>query len=60
MNRVRSLGLPAAIKARIVKSLYSVGLYGAEVGGKSVARMNDVRVSARKGWMDSPSARMAM
>eukprot|EP00971_Amphidinium_carterae_P297829 5917642-Amphidinium_carterae.1 len=32
MNRVRSLGLPATSKARIVKSLYSVGLYGAEVG----------------------------
>eukprot|EP00971_Amphidinium_carterae_P149329 2960634-Amphidinium_carterae.2 len=37
---------------RIVKSLYSVGLYGsyygAELGDMSVARMNDVRVSARK------------
>eukprot|EP00971_Amphidinium_carterae_P219713 4362311-Amphidinium_carterae.2 len=48
MNRVRSLGLPASIESRIVKSLYSLGLYGAEVGGMSVARMNDVRVSARK------------
>eukprot|EP00971_Amphidinium_carterae_P276862 5494601-Amphidinium_carterae.1 len=33
MNRVRGLGLPAHVKARIVKSLHSVGLYGAEVGG---------------------------
>eukprot|EP00971_Amphidinium_carterae_P117004 2317112-Amphidinium_carterae.4 len=48
MTRVRSLGLPATIKARIVKSLYNVGLYGAEVGGMSVAHINDVRVSARK------------
>eukprot|EP00971_Amphidinium_carterae_P260313 5164637-Amphidinium_carterae.1 len=32
MTRVRSLGLPAPTKARIAKSLYSVGLYGAEVG----------------------------
>eukprot|EP00971_Amphidinium_carterae_P256100 5084803-Amphidinium_carterae.1 len=34
MNRVRSLGLPATIKARIVQSLYSVGLYCAEVGAR--------------------------
>eukprot|EP00971_Amphidinium_carterae_P032837 646396-Amphidinium_carterae.1 len=33
VNLVRALGLPAHIKARIVKSLHSVGLYGAEVGG---------------------------
>eukprot|EP00971_Amphidinium_carterae_P050543 995367-Amphidinium_carterae.1 len=33
MHRVRGLGLPAHVKARIVKSLHSVGLYGAEVGG---------------------------
>eukprot|EP00971_Amphidinium_carterae_P068702 1360285-Amphidinium_carterae.2 len=33
MIRVRSLGLPTASKARIAKSLYSVGLYGAEIGG---------------------------
>eukprot|EP00971_Amphidinium_carterae_P350462 6491558-Amphidinium_carterae.2 len=31
MDRVRSLGLPATSKARIAKSLCSVGLYGAEV-----------------------------
>eukprot|EP00971_Amphidinium_carterae_P351193 6491966-Amphidinium_carterae.1 len=48
MNRVRSLGLPATSKARIAKSLYSVGLYGAEVGGMSASHMNDVRISARK------------
>eukprot|EP00971_Amphidinium_carterae_P151951 3011548-Amphidinium_carterae.1 len=48
MSRVRSLGLPAVIKARIAKSLYRVGLYGAEIGGMSVARMNDVRISARR------------
>eukprot|EP00971_Amphidinium_carterae_P019834 390674-Amphidinium_carterae.1 len=48
MNRVRSLGLPAPSKARIAKSLYSVGLYGAEVGGMSASHMNDVRISARK------------
>eukprot|EP00971_Amphidinium_carterae_P165904 3288554-Amphidinium_carterae.1 len=48
MNRVRSLGLPVPIKARIAKSLYSVGLYGAEVGGMSISHMNDVRISARK------------
>eukprot|EP00971_Amphidinium_carterae_P239985 4764261-Amphidinium_carterae.1 len=33
MTRVRALGLPAHVKARIAKSLHSVGLYGAEVGG---------------------------
>eukprot|EP00971_Amphidinium_carterae_P021085 416215-Amphidinium_carterae.1 len=33
MQKVRGLGLPAHVKARIVKSLHSVGLYGAEVGG---------------------------
>eukprot|EP00971_Amphidinium_carterae_P006532 128832-Amphidinium_carterae.1 len=48
MNRVRSLGLPATSKARIAKSLYSVGLYGAEVGGMSASHMKDVRISARK------------
>eukprot|EP00971_Amphidinium_carterae_P072108 1426108-Amphidinium_carterae.1 len=47
MNHVRSLGLPATIKARIAKSLYSVGLYGAKVGGVSASHMNDVS-SARK------------
>eukprot|EP00971_Amphidinium_carterae_P111666 2211430-Amphidinium_carterae.1 len=45
MNRVRSLGLPATSKARIVKSLYSVGLYGAEVGGMSASNMKNVRIS---------------
>eukprot|EP00971_Amphidinium_carterae_P050052 986366-Amphidinium_carterae.1 len=48
MNRARSRGLPAHSKARIVKSLYSGGLYGAEVGRMSVSHMNDVRISARK------------
>eukprot|EP00971_Amphidinium_carterae_P273953 5437239-Amphidinium_carterae.1 len=51
MIRVSSLGLPAVSKAHIAAiatSLYSVGLYGAEVGGMSVARMNDVRISAGK------------
>eukprot|EP00971_Amphidinium_carterae_P040484 794699-Amphidinium_carterae.1 len=49
MNRVRSLGLPATSKARIAKSLYSVGgLYGAEVGGMSASHTKDVRISARK------------
>eukprot|EP00971_Amphidinium_carterae_P098365 1945908-Amphidinium_carterae.1 len=28
MNRVRALGLPAYARARIVKSLFSAGLYG--------------------------------
>eukprot|EP00971_Amphidinium_carterae_P008034 158868-Amphidinium_carterae.1 len=48
MNRAQSLGLPATSKARIVKSLFSVGLYGAEVGGTSASHRNDVRISARK------------
>eukprot|EP00971_Amphidinium_carterae_P171455 3398698-Amphidinium_carterae.1 len=34
MYRTRALGLPAHVKARTVKSLFSLGLYGAEVGGK--------------------------
>eukprot|EP00971_Amphidinium_carterae_P020767 409542-Amphidinium_carterae.2 len=42
----------AVTKARIAKSLYSVGLYGpdygAEIGDMSVARMNDVRISTRR------------
>eukprot|EP00971_Amphidinium_carterae_P046112 907736-Amphidinium_carterae.2 len=45
MHRVRSLGLPAHSKARIVKSLYSVGLYGAEFSGMLASHMN---VTARK------------
>eukprot|EP00971_Amphidinium_carterae_P143197 2837097-Amphidinium_carterae.1 len=48
MNRVRSLGLPAHVKARIVKSLHSVGLYGAEVGGITKTAMTKLRTSARK------------
>eukprot|EP00971_Amphidinium_carterae_P264721 5251400-Amphidinium_carterae.2 len=48
MIRVRSLGLLVVSKARIARSLYSVGLYGAEIGGMFVARMNDVCISARK------------
>eukprot|EP00971_Amphidinium_carterae_P120580 2389312-Amphidinium_carterae.2 len=46
MLRVHLLGLPASSKASIAKSLYSVGLYGAEVGGVSNSQMNDVRTSA--------------
>eukprot|EP00971_Amphidinium_carterae_P075780 1497517-Amphidinium_carterae.1 len=52
MNRVRSLGLPAPTKAKIAKSLYSVGLYGAEVGGMSTSHMNDVR-RERGDWIGS-------
>eukprot|EP00971_Amphidinium_carterae_P263410 5226246-Amphidinium_carterae.1 len=48
INRVRSLGLLATSKARIVKSFFSVGLYGAEVGGMSASHMHDVRISAHK------------
>eukprot|EP00971_Amphidinium_carterae_P304095 6043137-Amphidinium_carterae.1 len=48
MLRVRSLGLPASSKARIVKPFYSVGLYGAEVGGMSASHLKDVRISAHK------------
>eukprot|EP00971_Amphidinium_carterae_P028543 561713-Amphidinium_carterae.1 len=48
MSRVRSLGLPAVIKDRVAKSLYSVGPCGAEVGGMSVARVNDVCISGRR------------
>eukprot|EP00971_Amphidinium_carterae_P230816 4580301-Amphidinium_carterae.4 len=47
MLRVRSLGLPASSKARVAKTLYSFGLYGAEAGGMSVSLMKDVRISAR-------------
>eukprot|EP00971_Amphidinium_carterae_P231900 4602229-Amphidinium_carterae.1 len=49
MNKVRALGLPAHIKARIVKSLQSVGLYGAEVGGIIVHGMTDFRSSSWQG-----------
>eukprot|EP00971_Amphidinium_carterae_P324100 6440840-Amphidinium_carterae.1 len=48
MNRVRGLGLPAQVKARIVNSLHSVGLYGAEVGGIPKSGMTKLRTSARK------------
>eukprot|EP00971_Amphidinium_carterae_P080178 1586568-Amphidinium_carterae.1 len=48
MNRVRGLGLPAHVKARIVKSLHSVGRYGAEVGGITKTSMSKVRTCARK------------
>eukprot|EP00971_Amphidinium_carterae_P055680 1097796-Amphidinium_carterae.1 len=47
MYRTRALGLPAHVKARIVKSLFSVGLYGAEAGGISDQHMKDLRASAR-------------
>eukprot|EP00971_Amphidinium_carterae_P205425 4076908-Amphidinium_carterae.1 len=50
MNRVRGLGLPAHVKARIVKSLHSVGLYGAEVGGIPKSGMNKLHMSARKAF----------
>eukprot|EP00971_Amphidinium_carterae_P192825 3826453-Amphidinium_carterae.2 len=49
MFRVRSLGLLAHIKARIVKSFYSVGLlWGGGWRNVSFAHMNDVRMSAHK------------
>eukprot|EP00971_Amphidinium_carterae_P253439 5031636-Amphidinium_carterae.1 len=48
MNRVRGLGLPAHVKPRIVKSLHSVGLYGAEVGGIPTTGMTKIRTCARK------------
>eukprot|EP00971_Amphidinium_carterae_P090327 1788671-Amphidinium_carterae.1 len=48
MNRVRGLGLPAHVKARIVKPFHSVGLYGAEVGGIPKTGMTKLRTSARK------------
>eukprot|EP00971_Amphidinium_carterae_P038784 762431-Amphidinium_carterae.1 len=48
MNRVRGLGVPAHVKARIVKSLHSVGLYGAEVGSIPKLGMNKLRTNARK------------
>eukprot|EP00971_Amphidinium_carterae_P299825 5957088-Amphidinium_carterae.1 len=47
MYRTRALGFPAHVKARIVKFLFSVGLYGAEVGGISDQHMKDLRASAR-------------
>eukprot|EP00971_Amphidinium_carterae_P046487 915593-Amphidinium_carterae.1 len=49
-NRVRGLGVPAHVKARIAKSLHSVGLYGAEVGGIPKSGMTILRTSARKLW----------
>eukprot|EP00971_Amphidinium_carterae_P004611 92254-Amphidinium_carterae.1 len=48
MTRVRALGLPVYVKARIVKSLHSVGLYGAEVGGIPAQGMAKLRASARR------------
>eukprot|EP00971_Amphidinium_carterae_P200384 3976547-Amphidinium_carterae.1 len=48
MHRVRGLGLPAHVKARIVKSLHSTGLYGAEVGGIPKTGMTKIRTGARK------------
>eukprot|EP00971_Amphidinium_carterae_P225389 4470556-Amphidinium_carterae.1 len=48
MHRVRGLGLPAHVKARIVKSLHSVGLCGAEVGGIPKSSMTKIRTCARK------------
>eukprot|EP00971_Amphidinium_carterae_P257149 5105284-Amphidinium_carterae.2 len=48
MHRVRGLGLPAHAKARIVKSLHSVGLYGAEVGDIPKSGMTKLRTCARK------------
>eukprot|EP00971_Amphidinium_carterae_P160679 3185940-Amphidinium_carterae.1 len=49
MHRVRGLGLSAHVKARIVKSLHSVGLYGAEVGGIPKTGMTKIRTCARGG-----------
>eukprot|EP00971_Amphidinium_carterae_P350643 6491664-Amphidinium_carterae.2 len=48
LYRTRALG-PAHVKARIVKSLFSVGLYGAEIGGISDQHMKDLRASAGGG-----------
>eukprot|EP00971_Amphidinium_carterae_P033839 666490-Amphidinium_carterae.1 len=47
-NRVRALGLPAHINARIVKSLHSIGLHSAEVGGIAGRGMSDLRPSASR------------
>eukprot|EP00971_Amphidinium_carterae_P042742 840157-Amphidinium_carterae.2 len=41
-----ALGLPAHVKARIVKSPFSVGPYGAAVGSMSAQHMKDLRASA--------------
>eukprot|EP00971_Amphidinium_carterae_P347577 6489646-Amphidinium_carterae.2 len=46
MTRTRALGFPAHVKAKIVKSLFSVGVHGAEVGGISEQHMKDLRASA--------------
>eukprot|EP00971_Amphidinium_carterae_P109134 2161083-Amphidinium_carterae.1 len=47
MTRTRALGLPAHVNARIINSLFSGGLSGAEVSGISDQHMNDLRASAR-------------
>eukprot|EP00971_Amphidinium_carterae_P156165 3096150-Amphidinium_carterae.4 len=47
VRRTRALGLPAHVKTRIVKSLFSFGFYGAEVGGISDQHVKDLRASAR-------------
>eukprot|EP00971_Amphidinium_carterae_P265559 5268159-Amphidinium_carterae.1 len=47
MTSTHALGLPAHVKAIIVKFFFSAGLYGAEVGGISDQRMKDLRASAR-------------
>eukprot|EP00971_Amphidinium_carterae_P345729 6486845-Amphidinium_carterae.2 len=49
ISRTRALGLPAHVKARIVKSLFSVGLYGAEVGGMSDQNMKYLSVDSVSG-----------
>eukprot|EP00971_Amphidinium_carterae_P247275 4910729-Amphidinium_carterae.2 len=48
MHRVRGLGLPAHVKARIVTSLHGVGLYSAEVGGIPKSCMIKIRTCARR------------
>eukprot|EP00971_Amphidinium_carterae_P166094 3292106-Amphidinium_carterae.1 len=48
MHRVCGLGLSAHVKARIVKSLHSVGLYGAKVGGIPKSGMTKLRTCARQ------------
>eukprot|EP00971_Amphidinium_carterae_P257518 5111744-Amphidinium_carterae.1 len=53
MSRVRGLGLPAHVKARIVMSLHSVGLYGAEMGDIPKSGMTKLRTSASKLWQRS-------
>eukprot|EP00971_Amphidinium_carterae_P169572 3359446-Amphidinium_carterae.1 len=54
MTRVRSLGVPAVIKTRITKSLYSIGLYGLEIGGMSVERSSPLELLTYAGPAGDP------